>query len=134
MAKILALDYGEKRIGVAFSDESGSIAFAYPHLDARDFRSLLDLIAENEVDEIIVGYPISMEGGESEGTKKTKVFVERLKASVEAPVWLIDERLSTKEVLRELADMGQDYKKSKEMIDSFVAQKMLERHLEKIKK
>lgn len=133
MGRILALDYGEKRIGVAISDEDSRIAFPKPHQPAGDFGALLDLIFENEVKEIIVGYPISLDGKEGQSAAKAKSFVEKLRAAVDLPVWTIDERLSTKEVLRELGEMGQNLKTNREMIDSFVAAKMLERYLSKLK-
>ena len=132
MGRILALDYGEKRIGVAISDESAKIAFAKPHIEAGNFQALLDFINENEVQEIVVGYPLALSGKETDSTVKAKEFSKKIKTSTGLPVWLIDERLSTKEVLTELRDMGQNLKDSKEMIDSFVAQKMLERYLEKL--
>lgn len=132
MGRILALDYGEKRIGVAISDETKTIAFPKSHLNTQDFEKLLDFISKSDIEEVIVGYPVALSGKETASTERAKTFSEKLKGVVDVPVWLVDERLSTQEVLAEFRDMGQDLKKHKGMIDSFVAAKMLERYLVKM--
>lgn len=130
MGKIMAIDYGQKRMGIAISDDSKSIGFARDFIETDDYQDLLDLIKTEEVEEVILGYPLALSGGETESTQAVKNFREKLSADVSLPVWLIDERLTTQEVLTELRDMGQRLEKSKGMVDSFVAQKMLERYLQ----
>lgn len=131
MGKIIAIDYGSKRMGIAVSDETKTIAFPRDFIEAKDFDGLLDLITREEPEEIIVGYPRALSGKQTAATDRVDEFVRRLGQRVDIPVWKIDERLTTREVLRELQDMGQKYGKQKGNIDSFVAAKMLERYLRK---
>ena len=82
-------------------------------------------ITENEVEEILLGLPIGMSGQETQSTAKVREFENWLKQETNLPVRLIDERMTTQEAGR--------MEKNRELIDSLVAQKMLERYLEKNK-
>lgn len=128
MAKVLALDYGTKRIGVALSDETKKIAFAKPYLAAAEKEKLLDIIKENEVDEILLGLPKSLKGKETKMTEEVREFQTWLKSKSKVPIKLIDERFTTQEAQRGL----RGEKGLKELIDSLVAQKMLGRYLEQL--
>lgn len=122
MGRILSLDYGSKRIGVAVSDETKTISQTRPYVLNQEKEKLIQFIAENEIEEILLGLPIGMSGQETESTKKAREFESWLKEKTNLPIKLIDERMTTQEIRRTETD--------KELIDSLVAQKMLERYLE----
>ena len=126
MGRILALDYGTKRIGVALSDETKIIAIPKPYLLYSEKQKLIQLVKDSEVEAILLGLPLGLSGQETESTKKVRKFGDWLREETNLPVRMIDERLTTKE--------AQGLTKDRELIDSLVAQKMLERYLEKLKK
>lgn|SRR3990167_7967207 len=123
MGRIAAIDYGTKRVGVAVSDETKTIAIPKPYFLNDEKTKLIEFIIENEVEEILLGLPLAMSGGETESTGKAREFGQWLKEQTGLPIKLIDERLTTKEVQRS--------ETNRELIDSLVAQKMLERYLER---
>ena len=130
MSRILALDYGSKRIGVALSDETKKIAFAKPYVSRNMMSELVMLIAEEQVSEIIMGLTVSLSGEETAAAAAARKFGALITEQTGLSVKFIDERFSTKEILREhKRDKG--YRGDRGAIDSLVAQKMLQRYLEK---
>lgn len=129
MGRILALDYGAKRIGVALSDENKKIAFPKPFIEAEKRGELLKLITDEAVEKILIGLPISLAGKETKSTKAAKDFAKWLKENSRAEIELIDERFTTKEIQSEMKNLEVKSKKYRKEIDSLVAQKMLERYL-----
>src|SRR3989344_8882534 len=125
MGKILALDFGTKRIGVAMTDETKTIAFAKPYILNTEKEKLIELIKENEVEKILLGLPIGLSSQETESTKKVREFAAWLQEKASLSIELIDERLTTQEVRR--------FETNKELVDSLVAQKMLEAFIAKLK-
>ena len=122
MGRILAIDYGTKRLGVSLSDETKTIAIPKPYIATSQKEKLLDLIKENYVEEILLGLPKSLSGEETKSAKAVRKFESWLARNTNLPIKLIDERLTTKEVLRET--------KNKNLVDSLVAQRMLARYLD----
>ena len=113
MARLMALDVGEVRIGVAVSDASGFLASPYTTLRvARDefqtWAAIQRLIAETEAEALVVGLPISLDGQLHAQGERVRAFAERLKSHVSIPLVLWDERLSTVEAQRLLAERTQD--------------------------
>lgn len=102
--RILALDVGEQRIGVATSDPSGTIAQAVGVILRRSWPAVLDRIREYlityQVDRIVVGLPLRLDGSEGEAAAGARAFAARVQAAVTVPVELQDERLSTAEAER----------------------------------
>ena len=97
--RVLALDYGAARCGVAVSDPTGTLATP---LDAvlkpgtkKGLQRLRELVRELEVERIVVGLPVSLRGGDSAQTRETRQFADRLSAAVDVPVELYDERFTT---------------------------------------
>jgi len=97
--RVIALDYGAARCGVAVSDPSGTLATPREPIlrpaSKRGFAALLALIDEVEAERVIVGLPISLSGGDSPQTTETRAFAERLERAIEIPVELYDERFTT---------------------------------------
>ena len=97
--RILALDYGRKRIGLAISDElrSGSTPFAIfvRKNRADDLRRLRRLVRENRVCQLVVGLPLHLDGADSEMAAETRSFAARLRKHLGLPVELLDERLTS---------------------------------------
>ena len=122
VGRIIALDYGSKRIGIAVSDETKTISQPKPYILNAEKEKLITFIKENEIEEILLGLPIALSGKETQSTIKVQDFERWLKEKTNLPIKMIDERLTTQEIRRTETD--------KELIDSLVAQKMLERYLD----
>lgn len=105
---ILGLDLGKRRIGVAWSDESGRIALPQGAIERRGIRRDLAeigrLIRERGVVEIVIGLPIHMNGREGPEARDARVFANALEKSVGLPVHCLDERWSSVEAERTLRD------------------------------
>lgn len=102
LGRILAIDYGEKRIGLALADEETKIAIPYLILENRGWKDNLaeikNIIEQEEIIEVVVGLPLSLSGGESAQTKETRKFFDLLKDNLALLVVWEDERLSSREV------------------------------------
>lgn len=116
MPRLMALDVGAARIGVALSDASGFLASPYTTLragraEAEIWADLQALIAETEAEGLIVGLPISLDGQLHAQAERIMAFTERLKTHISLPVVFWDERLSTVEAERLLAEQDQKSRK-----------------------
>lgn len=98
--RVVALDYGSARCGVAVSDPSGTLATPREPVlrpgTKKGFAALRALIAELEAERVIVGLPLSLSGGDSAQTVEVREFAARLARSLPVPVELYDERFTTK--------------------------------------
>ena len=135
--RILALDTGEKRIGVAVSDPLGIIAQGVTVIARRDPETDLNeikrIVEEYKADSVVVGMPINMDGTKGKSAEKVNEFVEALKGRLSIPVYTYDERLSTKESEKFLISADVSRKKRKQVIDKMAAQLILESYLERLK-
>lgn len=109
----MALDIGEVRIGVAVSDATGVLASPYTTLyvtqdEAQLWTEIERLISETETEGLVVGLPISLDGQVHAQGERIQAFVERLKEHITIPLTFWDERYSTVEAERLLAERGQD--------------------------
>lgn len=134
----MGLDYGTKRIGVAMSDEllltaQGSKTIFNNTLSGT-IAAISKLIRENEVVEVIVGLPISMNGSHSQKTKEVIEFAENLMKSVPVPVKTWDERLTTAQAERALLEADMSRAKRKRLNDMVAAQLILQGYLDFRKK
>jgi putative Holliday junction resolvase len=97
--KVLALDYGSARTGVAVSDPTGTVArpveIVARVLTDAGFANLLAVIAAQEPELVVVGMPLTLRGDHGEQARETATFVERLRAAVEVPVETYDERFTS---------------------------------------
>jgi putative Holliday junction resolvase len=122
MPRLMALDVGEVRIGVAVSDASGLLASPYTTLrvtrdEAETWAALQKLIEETEVEGLVIGLPISLDGEIHAQAERIIAFTERLKAHISLPVTFWDERLSTVEAERLLAERGEDLRARRQRRD-----------------
>ena len=97
--KVLALDYGSARTGVAVSDPTGTLARPVGVVERAGTESglaeLARLVRDEEAERVVVGLPLTMRGARGEQAAETERFVERLRAVVDVPVELYDERFTT---------------------------------------
>ena len=112
MARWLALDVGAARIGVAISDATGFLASPYTTLhvtrdESQIWNAIRLLIEETETEGLVVGLPISLDGEIHSQGKRVQAFAERLKEHITVPITFWDERLSTVEAQRLLAERDQ---------------------------
>ena len=132
--KILSLDIGEKRIGMALSDELGFIAQPLETLhretENADFEEIKKIAQALGVTEVVVGLPLNMDGTIGPNAKKAYDFVEKLKKKLKTPVKLWDERLTTLEANRILIEAGISRKKRKKLDDKLAAQLILQSYLD----
>jgi len=135
-SRILAIDYGKKRIGLAISGPLGITtqplkAIIRSHIDS-DLKIITDKINEYEVDRIVIGLPLNMDGSEGFMVKFMRSFANQLKNKCALEIIEIDERLTSfqaGEILKEAEVKG---KRKKEKIDSLSAQIILQTYLDSI--
>jgi|SRR5580693_7194032 putative Holliday junction resolvase len=133
--RILAIDYGTKRVGLALSDETGTIAQPFGFLPAEPAARLLEglkgTVAEKHVEEIVVGMPRNMNGTYGPAADKTREFVAALSQVVTVPVHTWDERLTTVQAHRALIETGMHRQLRKERVDQTAAAILLQSYLER---
>lgn len=132
--RILGIDYGDARIGLALSDESETLASPLGTYQFKSMRKDIDYIAnlakEKNVGLIVVGLPISMDGRMGERVDKTKAFGEVLARVSGIEVCYKDERLTTVSAERALIECSVRREKRKEVIDTVSAQIILQSYLD----
>jgi putative Holliday junction resolvase len=93
--KVLALDYGRARTGVAVSDPTGTIARPLEVVRGADVARILELIEEHGIERVVVGLPLTLRGEHGEQARETEVFIDTLAAATPVPVVPFDERFTT---------------------------------------
>ena len=133
MAKILCLDYGMVRIGVAISDLSQTIATSYDFINAKKgktFDKIKNLIHEHQCEKVVIGLPLSLNGQDTQKTLQVRAFAEKLQEAINKPVILWDERLTTYEAENILISQNVKWDKRKKLKDSLSAQLILQDYLD----
>jgi putative Holliday junction resolvase len=132
--RILALDHGTKRIGVAISDETKTIAQPLEYIPAEPFADFLArlkaLLVEKEVDLVLVGLPRNLDGSYGPAAQKVEAFVSALKTAIAVPVKTWDERLTTAQANRILIQGRVRRGKRKEKVDQMAAAILLQSYLD----
>ena len=133
--KILALDIGTVRIGIATSDIMEIIASAYEvyrrkYLKA-DVEHIAKIVSDLSVGEIVIGLPLKMDGSEGQSVQMAREFGEELSKLVTVPIHYQDERLSTVSAERILIESGMRREKRKDKVDSIAATIILQTYLDK---
>lgn len=131
---VLAFDFGKQRIGVAVGEQLLGIAHPLTTIDAEAnddrFRLIADLIAQWQPVQLVVGLPLSLEGGEHALTLLSKKFARRLNGRFNLPVALVDERLTSVEASQTLKQIGIGGHKQKPMLDQVAAQHILQSYFD----
>ncbi len=133
MPRILAIDYGQARVGLAVTDPDGRMVFplrvvAWQTRDAL-FRELLAVIETQGVGRIVLGYPRRAGGDEGLTGRQVRNFAQRLARRTSVPICFVDEAHSTEEAAELLREAGVTGKALAERLDAQAAAVILERHL-----
>ena len=132
--RILALDHGTRRIGVAVSDETRTIAQPLEYIPAEPFADFLErlrqLIREREVDLILIGLPRNMDGSYGPAAQKVQAFVSALSSAITVPIKTWDERLTSAQANRVLIQGGARRAERKEKVDKMAAAILLQSYLD----
>ena len=122
--KVLALDYGSARTGVAVSDPSGAIARPLTVVERvgtkQGTERLLALVMEEQPEQIVVGLPLTMRGERGEQARETEAFAGRLREAVTVPVELYDERLTTVLAGRTPSRTPEDARAAAHLLESYL--------------
>lgn len=133
--RVLAIDYGERRVGLALSNPETGFVSGLPTLDRRTLKeggltsAIAALVAEREVDRILLGMPYSLDGSTGPAAVRVQAFRDRLYLATEAPIEEWDERLTTEAAKRRLRELGYSEKEMREKLDQVSAVIMLEQYL-----
>ena len=130
----MALDVGEKTIGVALSDELGISASPLETIqrtasEKADILKVVRLVDEHDVSKVVVGIPIMLSGEEAIQAGKARAFAEKLARRVRVPVEMWDERLTTVEAERALLESGQTRARRRKAVDKVAAALILRSYL-----
>jgi len=132
--RVLALDLGDVRIGVAISDPERRLAVPLGTVQVGrppgEMRAVADLVAANDVTTVVVGEPISLDGTHGARAAHAASFADALRAFVGVPVVLHDERLSTVEAERALRAAGVTGRRRRRVVDASAAQVILQAWLD----
>ena len=132
--RVMALDVGEKKIGIAISDGLLLTAQARPTLRRKNLKSdifiLGRLVEENEVHEIVIGLPLHMSGNESLQSEKVTKFAEHLREALQIPIVFWDERLTSFAAEEHLKEMGLKWRQRRDHIDKIAAMMILQSYLD----
>lgn len=136
MNRTLAIDYGEKKVGLALSDPLKIIAKPYKTIDNISDEKLIEnfnsIINDKNIDEIVIGLPITMKNSFSKQTENVDKFIELLKKKINIKVVVVDERLSSIEAKKSLINQGIKTGHNKKDIDMTAAALFLQSYLDKI--
>lgn len=135
MPRIMGLDVGDTMVGVAVSDEGGVLAVPKPPLRRTqlpaDWEAIRELARRYQVAGIVVGLPVNMDGSLGFQARKVQDFVEGLRQHVDCPVEFWDERLTTVEAERKLAEAGSRGRKRRQRVDGAAAAILLQSFLDR---
>lgn len=128
--RVLAIDFGSARIGLALSDPTGTLARPLPFLPAKGdvklAREIAALAEKEQAERILLGLPRHMNGTLGEAAAKVQAFATALEAATKIPLQLVDERLTTVQASRQLQEAGRDARAQRGRIDSEAAAVLLQ--------
>ena len=134
MQRALALDLGEKRIGVAVSDPLNIIAQSVGTSQRKarksDLKKIADFVKEYRADKLVIGLPLNMNGTKGKSAKLAIDFVETVKKEIQIDVEMIDERLTSAQGERIFLEADMSREKRKKNIDKIAAQLILQSYLD----
>ena len=134
MRRVLGVDFGQARIGIAISDELGMLAHPVETIPAARLEVAAKRIAEiaraKDVERVILGLPRHMSGELGVAAAEAKSFADKLQSLLGCPITLWDERLSTMAANRALRDAGQKTRRTRGIVDQVAAQMILQGYLD----
>ena len=132
--RLLGVDYGERRTGIAVSDATRTIAFPRETLECPRVEQAAAAVARiagaEKVSGIVVGWPLNMNGSEGPRTERTRLFMEEVAKRTDIPLVRWDERLSTKVAEEVLIEAGTRRDKRRKVVDKLAAQVILQNYLD----
>jgi putative Holliday junction resolvase len=136
--RVLGIDYGERRLGLAISDVSGTLARPLTTLQVTSSDAVSIVLREVErlssdddgLGAIVVGLPIRLDGSANEQTLRVRAFIERLARRTALPIVSVDERLTSHEAESRLALRERDWRRRKQRLDAAAAAIMLQDYLD----
>jgi putative pre-16S rRNA nuclease len=132
--RLLGLDLGTRRIGLAVSDELGllahGLAVVMRHGGQRDLEAIARVVRQEEVAGVVIGLPLNMNGSEGEAAARARRFGAALGAHLGLPVYLWDERLTTWEAQGIMKDAAVRRRKRKQLVDKIAASLILQSYLD----
>jgi putative Holliday junction resolvase len=135
MSRILAIDWGERRIGMAVSDPLGITAQGLPTIDTKKTEDVIafikDLIEDKQVNKVVVGMPKNMDGSVGFKGREVEKFIRKLAQRIKVEIISWDERLTTVSSLRSMREMGTK-QREKKTIDRISATLILQNYLDSL--
>jgi len=133
--RLLGVDWGERRIGLALSDDSRTLAQPLATLTRRPgkrfpMKQLLDHIAQHQVTGVVVGLPLDASGAEGDAARAARALAEDIGRRAAVPVALWDERMTTARVLAAVREMGGSTRGRKDDVDALAAALLLQHYLD----
>ena len=132
--KTLAIDFGERRVGVAISDPSGRISLPLStlerHSDSQVIDELAKIVSDRRVELIVIGEPRRLDGSRGDAAARVASFARKLQGATALPYLLVDETLTSREAEQRLRDAGIDPRKAPEKVDALAAQILLDEVLQ----
>lgn len=130
--RILAVDFGDARTGLAATDWTGSIVVPLPRIESRDeaavVAAIVALVEERQTQLVVLGMPLTLDGTPGQRAQRTAAFRDRLQKALPVPIATVDESHSTDEAHERLKQGGLTAKRRKDLADSIAALIILERH------
>ena len=132
--RVMALDYGDVRIGIALSDVTRFLASGYENYTRKntidDCRHIAEIISNNNVKVIVIGLPLNMDGSKGDRVEKTYEFADTLKEYTNAEIDFLDERLTSVSAEKILISADVSRKKRKDVLDKLSATIILQDYLD----
>ena len=123
--RVVALDYGAARTGVAVSDASGTLARPLDVVEraasAAGLRRIGEIVSKEGADRVVVGLPLTLRGEHGAQARETEAFVEALRRELDVPVETYDERFTTAIAARESGDAPEDARAAAHLLESYLA-------------
>jgi putative pre-16S rRNA nuclease len=126
--KILALDFGSARTGVAVSDPTGVVARPLGVVAKANIDEIAAIVRDQEVEEVVVGHPLTLRGERGEQARATERFARALRAAVDVPVVLFDERFTTDLAQQTSSTTSEDARAAAHLLSSYLEWSGSSRH------
>ena len=135
MNRALGIDFGTRRIGLALSDPTGTLASPLPFLENTGVKQVVSklkqMVADQQIATIVVGLPRNMDGTYGPSAQKVQAFVTQIQPEISAKIITQDERLTTSQASRDLAQMGLSQRELRKKVDSSSATLILQQFLDR---